>query len=177
MRQFWSKLKRALQRRSLDSDLDAELRSHLDLIVEDNVARGMTPEQARTAALRRVGNPTAARERALEAWRFRPEGFFQDVRHSFRGIRKAPSLWLVVILSLALGIGLAQVAPVIAGQPSAQRQQPGADRHEMRRIEPVQQCPGQRQQRKTADTARALLIGTRMELLERQAEEESKSQE
>jgi hypothetical protein len=71
MRRWWSKIARILDRhRGLDDDLRDEFRAHLAFAFEDNLARGMAPADARTAAVRRLGNPTASCERAREARQF-----------------------------------------------------------------------------------------------------------
>src|SRR6184192_1506049 len=107
MREWWSKLARALHlRRGLDDDLSDEMRAHLELMTDDNLERGMSTSEARAAARRHFGNLTRTREKAREAWQFpRLETFLQDIRYGLRGIRKAPSFSLVVIFTLALGIG------------------------------------------------------------------------
>lgn len=107
LHEWLSKLSRVLQqRRGLDDELGEEMRSHLDFLIEDNIARGMPPADARVVARRHFGNETAARERAHEAWQFpRIETVLQDLRYALRGIRRSPSLSLIVILTLALGIG------------------------------------------------------------------------
>src|SRR5260370_13776474 len=107
MREWWSKLARALHlRRGLDDALSDEMRAHLELMTDDNLERGMSTSVARAAARRHFGNLTRTREKAREAWQFpRLETFLQDIRYGLRGIRKAPSFSLVVIFTLALGIG------------------------------------------------------------------------
>lgn len=107
MREWWSKLCRALQiRGGLESVLSDEMQAHLDLMAADNMERGMPAEEARTAARRQFGNLTRTQEKALEAWQFpRFETVVQDIRYGLRGIRRSPSFSLVVILTLALGIG------------------------------------------------------------------------
>ena len=107
MPEWWSKLRRTLSgRRGLAADLNAEIESHLAFEIQENLARGMSPDDARSAARRHVGNLTRIEERAREAWSFpRIETFIQDVRYGLRGIRRSPGFSLVVIVTLALGIG------------------------------------------------------------------------
>jgi putative ABC transport system permease protein len=107
VREWWSKLGRILAgRRGLAADLNAELEAHLAFEIQENLARGMSPDDARSVARRHVGNLTRIEERAREAWSFpRLETFIQDLRYGLRGIRRSPGFSLVVILTLALGIG------------------------------------------------------------------------
>ena len=66
----------------------------------------MPPEEARAAALRAFGNQTSIRERSYESWQFPlTESLLQDLRHAIRGIFRAPVFSLIVILTLAVGIG------------------------------------------------------------------------
>ena len=59
---WFSRLRRMLQGDRLEKDLDEELRSHLDMRAADNVAAGMTPEEAGREARRRFGNVTELKE-------------------------------------------------------------------------------------------------------------------
>jgi putative ABC transport system permease protein len=107
LRQFWSKLCRALNlRHGLDDDLADEMRSHLDFLLEEKLSQGLPPHEALTAARRSFGNQAATLERAREAWQFpRFETFLKDLRYGFRSVRNSPAVSLVLILTLGLGIG------------------------------------------------------------------------
>lgn len=107
MREWWSKLRRTLTlRRGWSDDLAEEIESNLHLAAEDHQAHGMQSDQARAAARRSFGNPTLISEKARDTWTFpRFETFVQDLRYGARNIRKSPGYSLVVILTLALGIG------------------------------------------------------------------------
>ncbi|HTT65445.1 MAG TPA: ABC transporter permease [Bryobacteraceae bacterium] len=94
------------RRRMLDS-LDDDIRDHIERETRDNIERGMPPEEARYAAVRKFGNITRAKEDARAVWsRVWLEQLVQDLRYGLRRLIRNPGLAAVVILTLALGIGM-----------------------------------------------------------------------
>jgi predicted permease len=88
-----------------DSELDEEIDAHVELEIQSHVDRGLSPDEARRAALRRFGNRTRVKERAREGGPlFSVETFLADVSYGLRNLRRQPGFAFVAALSLALGI-------------------------------------------------------------------------
>jgi predicted permease len=92
--------------RKRDTELDDELRAHLDMAIDENLRAGMSQAEARTSALRSFGGLTQTRE----AYRVQrgvpwPEQMAREFRFAARGLRKVTGFSLTAILTLALGIG------------------------------------------------------------------------
>jgi putative ABC transport system permease protein len=91
---------------SLDRELDDELRDHVERQIDVNIAAGMTPDQARTAALRAIGGVEQRKEECRDTRGVSlVENLLRDLRLAVRQLRKQPGFTATAIVSLALGIG------------------------------------------------------------------------
>jgi predicted permease len=94
------------RRAQMEHEIDDELREHMAMCIDDNMAQGMSREAAERDARRRFGNPTVMRERvSAEDTALGIESLWHDVRSALRVFVKSPGFSWVVVATLALGIG------------------------------------------------------------------------
>jgi MacB-like periplasmic core domain len=99
-------LSKFFRRRQWDAERSRELETYLEMETEENIARGMSPDEAQTAAHLKLGNAAQIRE---DIYRMNSFGFLEtlwhDVCHAARLLRNNPAFTLVAIVTLALSIG------------------------------------------------------------------------
>jgi predicted permease len=94
------------RRDEFERDLAEEMRLHVEMKREENLASGMTPEEARRAAERDFGRSSWIQQESRETWSFALlDSLGQDVRLGLRALRLRPGFTAVALVSLALGIG------------------------------------------------------------------------
>ena len=128
------------RRGKIDAEIVEELRTHVEMAVEDGVRSGLTEEEARRRARVRFGNPVVMRERTMGAdAALGIESLGRDVKFALRQMRKSPGFAVTAVLTLALGIG-ATTAVFTLVQQVMLRSLPVAKPAELWRIGDAAEC-------------------------------------
>src|SRR4030095_5947346 len=105
LRTFVVRLRALLRSRQMAREIDDEIAGHLAEATDEYIRRGLSPEEARRAALRSFGGVTQAREAYREVQSFMwLEDLSRDVRHALRTLRKSPAFTTAAAATLALAI-------------------------------------------------------------------------
>jgi putative ABC transport system permease protein len=106
VRRFLSRLTGLVRRRSIDAELRQEIASHLDEACEEYIRQGLSPQDARSAALRSFGGVVQIEEEYRDRASFRPiEDLWRDLRYGLRSLRHAVGFSVAVLAVLSIGIG------------------------------------------------------------------------
>ena len=105
-----SKFRALFRKEQIDAEMTAEMRVHVDLQTDRNIAAGLAPEAARHAALRQFGNVASIQEQCREqrGWLWLEQAG-QDVAYSVRQLLRMPGFAATIVVTLALGIGACTV--------------------------------------------------------------------
>lgn len=103
LRSLWRNLRDG---EAVDRELDAEMRATLDLLIDEKVATGIDPREARRRSMIELGGLEPVKERVREARAgFAIEALLQDLKYAFRHYRRSPGFAAAAIVTLAFGIG------------------------------------------------------------------------
>ncbi|HUN83027.1 MAG TPA: ABC transporter permease [Terracidiphilus sp.] len=103
---FFRRIVNLSRRSRVDREIDAEIQSHIALRTDENIAAGMSADEARREALLRFGNPTATREQVAAAdATLSVEGLVRDIRFTFRQLAKSQGFTVTAVVTLAVAIG------------------------------------------------------------------------
>jgi putative ABC transport system permease protein len=103
--QFFRKLSYLFHRQELDRDLADEMAFHREQVEAELRSDGVTPQEARSKAIRQFGNARRLQEETVDVVRFRFESVWQDTRYAARQLLKTPAFSATAVVVLALGIG------------------------------------------------------------------------
>src|SRR3954468_573036 len=113
---LWSRLGGLFGSRHQDAEFDLEVTTHLDLLTDEHIRRGLPPDEARRQAMIRFGGPVQIKEQQHER-RTLPlvETTLQDIRYAVRGLRRTPAYSVVAVATLAIGIAAGTTVFSIVG--------------------------------------------------------------
>jgi predicted permease len=103
---FWTRLRNLRRRNAVDAEIAEELRSHIEMAVDDGMGAGLSEAEARRAARVKFGNLVAMREKTMGAdAALSLDGVWRDVKFGLRQLKRSPGFAVTAIVTLALGIG------------------------------------------------------------------------
>lgn len=110
LKSLWIGLRAFFRRNQTESDLDEELRFHLEMEIQNNIAQGMSPAESKRAALVSFGGVDQTKEASRDAWGLRfIADILRDLRLAFRSLTRTPGFSLTAIITLGIGIGACAV--------------------------------------------------------------------